>query len=154
MQRFILIENIEEPILVELKRNLINKKYIAFNRSNLENFLPKNLFKKLVKKGLYSSEKAKNSIKDNLFSLQRLVACLYKNITSLEIHHIDKNKFNNTITNLLSISKKEHEELDGLPVEEGIAESYKMQSKQIKNSRNTLAKNYELVLKILKLRGL
>lgn len=153
MKRYILIENIKEPILVELAEGSNGSGYIVFPKSNLDK-LPQGLRIKLINNGLYKSiESAKNSF-DSYFNLHRLVLCLKQNIVGFIVHHIVNNPEINNICNLLKVTEKEHTYIHGLGNEVGQAESYKKQGEQVKKSRATLAKNYELVLKILKLRGL
>lgn len=153
---YILIENIEKPILIELRRAPHKDNYVVFCKDDLRHNIPKALFNALIKNGLY--EKAVNGLKKNnsYFGLSRLVACLYQNIIGVRVHHIHKNVGLNDVTRLLPVRENIHDILDALPVDEGVKKSIEIQIRQKKKifkHRNTLASDDDLILDILKMRG-
>lgn len=154
-QRFILIENIENPILIPLKEGTNRDGYIVFAKSNLEK-VPKKIKEKFFNNGLYKKLASALNEYNGLFNLHRLVLCLYDNILEYEVHHIGKNPFVNNICNLIMVKRELHIEIDKMPIEEGKVESLNLQNKLkdklFKPSRNTLSQNPKLIIEILKWR--
>jgi hypothetical protein len=150
---FILIENIKEPILIELKKDFNKGGYVVFRKKNLDK-LPKAVKQKLIKNGLYKKLSSGHNGYNNLFLLHRLVLCLYINIVDFFVHHIHNHVLINNICNLVKVTQEKHDEIEALGKEAGMAEAYNEQQKMFSRSRSTLAQNAELVLNILKLRGL
>ena len=111
---YLIVENHEDGKLLELKSKSNNDGYIVFNRFCIEKNISKPLFRKLLKRGLYMSIDARENVEnlDNLFSLQRLASCIADDISSKEVHHINKSVKNNSILNLLPMAKAEHTLLD------------------------------------------
>ena len=100
ISRYLIIENIKDSKMFKIETMPHKDSYVITSRKCLQDYMPVNAFKTLLKQGLYMTEKAKNSRHDNKIGLHRLNLCLYKNITGISVHHIDKNKQNNCITNL------------------------------------------------------
>lgn len=153
MERYVLIENIERPVLIKLDEDWHKDGYIIFRKRNLYK-LPKQVKKYLIKNGLYKSIESANNSHDNLFNLHRLVLCLYVNIVGYIVHHIENNVNINNISNLVRVTQAKHDEIELLGLDAGKKESYREQKRLCKLKRKTLAEDEELVLKILKLRGL
>lgn len=154
LEYYLLLENCKKPDwikLVKLKEN--PQLYETFNRSALKKFLPKRAFQLLLNNGLYESYEAKISKYDNLTSIHRLNACLYTNISGLEIHHNNKNKSCNRITNLTPVEKDFHDKLDKLPEPEFTEVTGKLHNEFKKNllkpKRNTLPNRDEIVFEVL-----
>ena len=151
---YLLLENCVNTCWIQLaKINNKSKQYNIFRRSILENILPKRAFKLLLDNGLYKTYKAKISKNDNLTSIHRLNMCLYTNITDLEVHHNNKIKSFNNITNLTPIEKSLHDELDMLaePKFSEVTNKLHKQFKEglLKPKRNTLSSRDEFVLDVL-----
>ena len=107
---YLIIENCKSANYLKLNSSTNNDGYIVSNRFCIEKYMNKSLFKKLLKRGLYMSIDARENVKnlDNLFSLQRLASCIADDISSKEVHHINKSVTNNSILNLLPMTKAEH----------------------------------------------
>lgn len=107
---YLIIENCKSASSLKLNSKTNNDGYIVFNRFCIEKNISKSLFKKLLKRGLYMNEKARENVNnlDNLFSLQRLVSCIIEDISNKQVHHINKSVKNNSILNLLPMTKAEH----------------------------------------------
>lgn len=153
LHHYLLIENIANSNLIKMEQSDENKKYIVFKKMKFKRQLANyNLCMKLFKNGLYESYQSAINRNDNLFSQHRLVACLYQNIQGQKIHHIDKNKKNNDVCNLVKLREKRHDWVDKLLVDIGKQVSVRMQKRQkrkiFKSTRNTLAQ--KLILEILK----
>ncbi len=152
-RRFMLVENIEKPILVELKELAHRENYVTFEKFNLKNFIPLNLYKKIAKNGLYKlATKGFDKI-NSRFGLHRLVCSLFSNIEHMEIHHINKIPNINNIVNLLPVTKALNEKLDHSDDEtlvKFLQKEYK--SSVIKAPKQTLAQNDSIILKVLGLK--
>ena len=88
-----------------------NKGYRVNNRNSLKKYCPKTLFKMFLDNGLYASEKAKNSKKNNYFALHRLICCISEDILEREIHHEDEKPESNSKINLKPLTEAEHDKL-------------------------------------------
>lgn len=149
---YLIIENTENPIKIELKTLPHTDGYIIFWKNNIRNNIPKSLYNKLVKNGLYSKPSVGMIEQDRITALHRLIACLYSNIQGLDIHHIFKDVRQNSICSLVPVEKSLHIKLDRDEIN-GIQESLDIQTKW-KNSifrrhRNTLAQNVELIYLVM-----
>lgn len=96
---------------ISIKFKLNEDDYFVKPKNGLKKYCTKPLFKKLLKQGLYASEETTNSNNNSRFSLHRLCLCMSENISDLEVHHIDKNRQNNSVINLLGVTKKEHKKI-------------------------------------------
>lgn len=106
------VDNIKKryaDVIMHCKPN--NKGYRVNNRNALKKTCPKTLFKMFLKNGLYASEKAKNSKKNNFFALHRLICCISEDIFELEVHHDDENPKCNSKINLKPLPEAEHNKL-------------------------------------------
>lgn len=150
---YLLIENCKNPQFIHLKRSSTNSRYYTFNKNVLKVNMP--AFKRLVKNGLFKNIKSGISELNNLASIHRLNMCLYKNILTLEVHHNDKNKQNNSITNLTPIDEYRHDELDLMEEPEFSILTSKYNNEFIKElsktekNKNTLASRDNIVLKVI-----
>jgi hypothetical protein len=155
VRRFLIIDSektgyIDIPILTI--PHLDN--YIIFKDYNISKKIPKKIYNELLQKGLYKT--IKNRTYDAFCALHRLVVCLYDNILDLSIHHIDKDKCNNSIHNLVPIPQEHNSSLDSLPYEEMLKEGKELQNKWFKTfdgnrKRMTVAQNVYLQIDILKM---
>lgn len=155
ISRYLIIENIKVSKIFKIETVAHKDGYVITSRKCLQDFMPVNAFKSLLKQGLYMTEKAKNSSYDNKIGLHRLNLCLYVDITGISVHHIDKNKQNNYILNLLPISsEKIHTELDhsdpNLELACNLQKDFKR--KIFKTKNQTIASNDEIILEILNLK--
>ena len=151
-QRFILIENIKEPIILELNKQPHREGYITINKADLANNIPYKLLKILAKRGLASSEEI--GLRTNKrFCWHRLVACLYYNCIGKFVHHIHKDSRNiNDITNLIVLNEIEHKSIDNDRInylERGLEIQKNLKDNFFKPNKQTLANNDHIILKIL-----
>lgn len=152
---YLIVENCKNPKIIHLKRSSTNPHYYTFNKNILKANMP--AYKKLVKNGLFKSLKSGFSELNNLASIHRLNMCLYKNILNLEVHHNDKNKKNNHITNLTPIDEYKHDELDLMAEPEFSILTSKYNNEFIQElsktekNRNTLASRDNIVLNVISL---
>ena len=151
---YLLTENCKTPSLIKIKEYDKNpNKYQRFNKSILKNELEPRGFNALINNGLFQSSDAGKSILDNITTIHRLNSCIYSNILNLEIHHGNKRKCRNEITNLTPIIKTVHDELDMLEEPQFTIETKRLHEafkKSLKiNKRNTLSNRDEVVFEIL-----
>lgn len=152
---YVIVENIKKPVLVKLETEAHADKYIVFLKNALRSKIPKGLYKRLAKNGLYGSVENGMKLDNTRFGLARLVACLYHNILGLEVHHIYKDVSLNSISSLVPVSREVHIRLDNLPLEKGIQQSQLLQENLLRKSlkpRITLASNDAVILEVLSLR--
>ncbi len=154
-KRFLIIENIKNPMIIELKFFSNNSNYLVCPLSELSQ-LPNRIKKLILKQGLFMTEKADREKYNPLITLHRLVCCIKYNIKNLTIHHIDKNKRNNHISNLFPITQEENNKYELLEEQEQVKigkDQYKkfiQKQNHIKlNRRNTLSNNNDLQKDIL-----
>lgn len=99
----------------------------------------------------------KNRAKYNpLVCLHRLAMCIKDNIKGLTVHHIDKNKFNNNIKNLLPVTQEENNSYELLNMEEQIKKGIevkkyydKKKKEKSKQLKQTISRNEELQKEII-----
>ena len=155
MKIFMLIENIPNPILIELERAK-NPKYPTYGKDSVRNFIPTDLYNTLASNGLFEKLKTAHNEHDSEFGIYRLQYCLYANILGNEIHHIDKQKKNNKLKNLVKMKLRFHRKVDNMPIPEGIrvslAEQLKQRKEIFKPKKQTLARNAKLIVQILQLK--
>lgn len=148
---YVIEENIKTAKMFELKTFISNDKYIRFNQDSLKNFLSKKCFDELLKKGLFMTKIPR--MYNAVISLQRLIGCLYSNITDMEMHHINKDKLNNKLDNLVPLEKELNISIDSLPFEEMLKVGQNRHQEWVKefnkSSRHTLANNDFLIFEIL-----
>ena len=140
-KRFLIIENIKNPMIIELKFFSNNSNYLVCPLSELSQ-LPNRIKKLILKQGLFMTEKADREKYNPLITLHRLV--------------IDKNKRNNHISNLFPITQEENNKYELLEEQEQVKigkDQYKkfiQKQNHIKlNRRNTLSNNNDLQKDIL-----
>ena len=109
----LLIENCKKPSIIVInkfkgKSNI----YERFNKSSLKTNLEPKAFNTLINNGLFQNLESGRSIIDNITTMHRLSSCIYSNILGLEIHHGNKRKCSNQISNLTPIAKSLHDEID------------------------------------------
>ena len=110
-KRLIIIENIDNPIFKELKILKNPDGYIVVNKADFAKIISKNIRKKLAQRGICSSIEI--GLKANKYlCFHRLIACLYYKCLESEIHHINKDVADNSIINLVPLSKSLHRLID------------------------------------------
>lgn len=150
----LIVENCKTPSSV-----LINKfqgcldSYERFNKSSLSSKLESKAFNTLINNGLFQNLKSGKSLLDNITTMHRLNCCIYSNILGLEVHHGNKIKCSNQISNLTPIEKSLHDELD-IFEEPDFSIKTKFLHEQFKKGlkfqkRNTLSSRDEIVFEIL-----
>ncbi|MBR6162411.1 hypothetical protein IKQ26_00765 [bacterium] len=150
VRRFLIVENIKNPIILELKVFHNNSNYMVFLFSELKSKLSKKILSKLLKSGLFMTNKDRDKY-NPLVAFHRLVVCIKTNINGLTIHHIDKNKQNNSLDNLLPTTQTDNNEFELLEedvrLQKGKSDllNYKIQ-KSFNESKHkrTLSNNEEL----------
>lgn len=149
---FVIVENIKQSKIEELKTFLNPKGYIVFNSNSLKQITGDNVYKKFLKKGLFATYN-KQRAEQSRTSIQRLVACLYDDVKGFDIHHINKDKENNQINNLVPLDSYTNKKIDNYPykkmVKFGKEEHDKWFNKINKPKRNSLASNPCLQLEII-----
>ena len=154
-KRFLLIENIKVPIILELQKQPHKEGYITINKADLANNIPLKLRKILAQRGLASNEEI--GMKTNKrFCWHRLVACLYYNCIGRFVHHIYKNSLDtNDITNLIVVDEKQHKSIDNDKkncIRRGLKIQKILKDELFKQPKQTLANNDNIILKILELK--
>lgn len=128
--------------------------YIVVNKEFLQKILPAKLYKIFVNNGLALSIKVGENTKGQC-SWHRLIMCLYFNILSYEVHHIDTNEQYNSVINLTPIKKEEHIAIHTISnKKELIKQGLNVRNAYIRYfnglKRQTLVNNEEIVLSVLK----
>lgn len=150
----IIIENIENPMVIEFTTKINQKGYITASKKRLKKQLPQWLYKFFILRGLnIDLETGWNGESD--FLVSRLVACLYYNILGLEVHHWDYLPTeNNYIWNLVPVEEEVHDYWKTLDRTEehylALAQEAKLKKKYFQGENGTKASN--AVIKILKLK--
>lgn len=149
----LIIENCKHPDCKHIQLSH-NPEYDIFKKSALKNIIPKKAFETLIKNGLFKDiNSGYDRKKDNLAAIHRLNMCMYTDIKELEVHHNNKKKRDNFITNLTPIHKPLHYELDNMPEPQFsrvTSELHNNFKKDLhKQKRNTLSNRDELVIEIL-----
>ena len=156
VKRFILIENIKNPILLELKIVPNSDGYITISKKHFNKNLPIKIVKKLANKGIASTIEIGLKT-DKSFCWHRLVACLYYNCLEKEVHHIMSEDITcNDITNLIPVSKSFHTSLHNMDLSLSISLAREEQSvlrRKYYIEKQTIASNAELIFQILKLKN-
>ena len=160
MKLYIVIENTKESFANELEilPNPQNDGYVRSEKYNLQELIPSKLYIKLVKNGLFELETTGFNGNNSPYGIHRLIMCLYNNCINNRVHHIDLNRSNNIICNLINGSKTWHDTIHNkMNKKEGLKESKRMQDelkrKLFKKDRNTLSNNLELIQEIFRLRA-
>lgn len=147
----LIIENCKNPKVLKLKHIHRKDKYIRVEKKILEQ--DKNIFKTLVKQGLFKDSSTAYKSTNNQVLIHRLNLCLYKKLLGLECHHGDKNKSNNSILNLTPIEHEKHALLDGLPEKEFKKQSILLHNNFVtelfKPQKNTLASRDKNIFQVL-----
>lgn len=156
VKRFLLIENISQPILLELKTMPNADGYITISKKHFSSNLPKKIIKSFANRGYTSTIEI--GLKTNKsFCWHRLVACLYYNCLEKEVHHIMlEDKTCNDITNLIPLKKDFHNNLHKIDLAFATSLAKNEQTilrKKSFNEKQTVANNNELLLNILKLKN-
>ena len=148
----LLIENPPQPDILALKVCDVNAKYIKTRRDYIIS-KRSDIFQTLVKQGFYFSQEKAYGQYNSTCLIHRLTACLYENITGLEIHHNNKEKTFNAITNLTPLPKEIHEPLDKKQGEEFVLETEQyhnaFRQRVFREKRNTLASRDNIIFDIL-----
>ena len=77
--------------------------YRITTRNALKKTCPEALFKKFLDNGLYASESAKKSKKNNYLACHRLICCISEDIFKREVHHDDEKPEYNSKENLKAL---------------------------------------------------
>ena len=156
VKRFLLIENISQPILLELKPTPNTDGYITMSKKHLNKNLPKKIIKSFASRG-YASPIEIGLKTNKSFCWHRLVACLYYNCLGKEIHHIMPEDITcNDITNLIPVNKSFHTSLHNMDLSLSISLAREVQSvlrRKYYTEKQTVASNAELIFQILKLKN-
>ena len=97
------IDNIKKPLDITIMCKWGKGKYIVFDKRDFSMPVPDVYMKKLYKQGLYM---ASTNYDSALMAIHRLVACLSYNLNGMEVHHINKNKSNNCLENIVPTPKE------------------------------------------------
>jgi hypothetical protein len=148
LQYTVIVENIKTPLKITINAEYNRDGYHIFGTNQLEQ-LPKKLYQELNKRGLFMSEKDRSSY-SALTSIHRLVSCIHDNCKGLPIHHIDKDKGNNCICNLVSVTEEINNEIEDLYTIKGKELEAKGKGRElwvkqlnIKKVREEAKKNYK-----------
>ena len=137
--------------MFELKTFTSSDKYIRFNQNSIKDFLGSKSFKLLLENGLFKTKMIREY--NATLDIQRLVGCLYSDITSMEMHHINKDKSDNHFTNIVPLESEVNKHIDSLPLNELIEfgkQKHKEWEQRInKKKRDTVANNPYLIIDIL-----
>lgn len=148
---YILLANAgENSGVFEIKLTSNSAKYVVSKKNDLKAIVPNKLFKKLVNRGLYKNKKSALSGWNNRWAIHRLVACLTYNIIDFEVNHI-ASKDDNDIGSLNPTTRGRNEEYKNnnqLAIEDKEKIDRELLKRKV-NSRNTLAKNPNLIKEIL-----
>ncbi len=145
------VDSKQESKVIELDIIEYNDDYIRLKSDNISKNISKKTYKYLLNNGLYMTKKDNRTLNTYL-GLHRLVACLYGDISNLSIHHIDKNKKNNSIENLVPMNQEFNTSLDSLEFSQMLKIGQEEHKKWIKNTNkknNSLANNSYLQFEIL-----
>lgn len=148
---FLIIENIKNPIIKELKTLKNKDGYIVVSKKDFSQKISLKIRKKLAKRGICFT--VENGLKCNkYFCLHRLVACLYFDCIGLEVHHINKNTLCNSILNLVPLTPDFHKLVDNdLKNGENFAKDVQNHLFSKKKKRNqTVANSDNVICEILK----
>lgn len=149
---YLIVENCDNPQKIYLKLYDTASEYLKSRKHCIDNICPE-VFTLLLNRGLYM--KRDTGIDgDNLFSLHRLNMSLYTNISGIyEVHHNNKHKEQNEISNLTPIHKDIHKKLDLMQGDEFIVNTNilhnQFKTDIIKHPKNTLANRDKNILNIL-----
>ena len=152
---YFIVENLKDSVIFQLKRTDEQSPYIKFEKKHFRNRVGEKIFDILAKRGLCTQEHIALSSGTNPLSIHRLITCLYQNIIGLEVHHNNKNKADNRISNLSPITHKYHDFLDKQQGEKYekltsiLHKNFREKVCKEDEKRNTLANRKEIVLDVL-----
>lgn len=152
----VLVENIKKPKLINLIQVSNDDNYIVFQKHNLCRQLRNvKMYNCLANNGLYQNSDAGIISKNNIFSIHRLVFCLYLDIKNREVHHITKDiETRNDISALIRVFRHSHDILNRKSLEISVPMSLRIQNRHkrkiFKHPRNTLTQNDALLEEFLK----
>lgn len=153
VNRYIIIENTSHQICARIAVTKNQYGYIIGLKNDLKKIFPAKLLDRLFKNHLYQNIESAYNDYNNYWSLQRLVCSLYTKICDRVVHHINKLKMVNNITNLLPVTKEEHIQLEDYDEDGMLARkmqaAFKRKSNRCRNQ--TVANNDDVILQILKL---
>ena len=150
MRRFILVENIEKPILSKLIPQPDKKGYITMKKSELKGIVGNRLYNKFANQGIATTKEI--GLRTNKrFCWHRLIACLYYNCIDKQIHHINRHISDNSINNLVPLKESTHKKIDNfdfngnfLSIDYQEHEKYK-----IRRTKRTIAKDDDVIMDII-----
>lgn len=152
---YLVVDSKRESKLIELDIIEYSDGYLRIKSNNITKEINSKLYDKLLDNGLYMTRKENRKLNTYL-ALHRLVACLYGDITGLTIHHIDKDKSNNNIENLVPLEQEVNTSLDSLEYNKMLTigqQKHKEWIKSIERCNKTLASNpyiqFEILIKSL-----
>lgn len=146
----LIIENCINPEVLTFKYINRNDRYVRIEKQIVQNH---EVFKYLVKQGLFLNPSTADNENNSQILVHRLVLCLYDNICGFECHHGDKVKNNNGISNLMPIEHFNHKKLDDAPTPKFEEQTKALQkefiTKIFKAKRNTLSSRDRIVFLVL-----
>lgn len=153
VNRYIIIENTNHPICTRITVTKNQYGYIIGLKNDLKKIFPAKLLDRLFKNHLYQNIESAYNDYNNYWSLQRLVCCLYTKISDKVVHHINKLKMVNNITNLLPVTREEHTQLEDYDENEMLVQKMQVAfKKKVNRCKNqTVANNDDVILQVLKL---
>ncbi len=151
---YIIVENINRPVIpLDLQISKNSNGYII-TKQNILKTLPKRLYQKLVKNGVFEKLETEQNKNNSTFSIHRLVLSLYTGCLNQKVHHINFCRNFNAIPNLINMIKPKHDKTHKLRRKDailwGLKDQDKLKVKLFKPKKHTLAEN--LISEILKLR--
>ena len=148
---YLVVDSKKESKVITLEIIRYKDGYLRLKSDNLLKNINEKFYKILLDNGLFSYKKYRAY--NTYFLLHRLVACLYDDISNLDIHHIDENRGYNHIDNLVPMTKERNISLNSLEYNKvlriGQEEKRKWLKKLSKKNKN-LANNPYIQFEILK----
>lgn len=152
---YLVVDSKKESKIINLDIIKYSDGYIRLKSDNISKNISKKIYKKLLDNGLYMLKKDNRTLNTYL-ALHRLIACLYGDISNLTIHHIDKDKTNNNIENLVPMSQEMNTWLDSLNYNKMLEigkKEHKEWINRIRKKNDNLANNpyiqFEILVKAL-----
>lgn len=113
LQHKIFVENIKQPIIINLEAEAKGDGYFIF-KTNVLKQLPPKLLSKLLKQGLFMTDNKDRDISITTTSIHRLVCCIHHNCKGLEVHHINKDVGDNSFFNIVPVTSDINKQIECL----------------------------------------